>query len=203
MWTHFHILAWMKGWGDVLTGCLCLCICIWGGVIISVFPSSFHVLWWTVSRSPCQVPDAFKVFLSPPCAVPHWLSMHVKGRGMGKWAGLPDGGGGWSDRSAVPCSAREKRGGRRESEREGAEKHQKGCVRRSHVGGVESCETARSPEVSVRLRWKIFWMCRCIRSSNGAAGVPGLCWRHRVEPDKQAVSETSCRSDGPDVVMFG
>lgn len=130
-------------------------------------------------------------------AVPHWLSMHVKGRGMGKWAGLPDGGGGWSDRSAVPCS------GRRESEREGAEKQQKGCVRRSHVGGVESCETARSPEVSVRLRWKIFWMCRCIRSSNGAAGVPGLCWRHRVEPDKQAVSETSRRSDGPDVVMFG
>lgn len=60
------------------------------------------------------------------------------------------------------------------------------------MGGVQSCETARSAEVSVGLRWKTFWTCRCV------------CWRPRlrVEPDEQAAGETSRRSDGADVVMF-
>lgn len=47
---------------------------------------------------------------------------------------------GGADQTGLQCSAKEKRGGRRESEREAAEK---GCVRRSPVRGVETCQEAQ------------------------------------------------------------
>lgn len=72
-------------------------------------------------------------------------------------------GGGGSDRSAVLCSAREKRGGRRGSEREGAEKRQRGCDKRSRVGGECEVEMRGGDE-------RFFWTCWCICSTHRAAG---------------------------------
>ncbi len=55
-------------------------------------------------------------------------------------------------------------------------------------GRCESCTdeaAVRGGEVSVRIRWKTR-VCWCVCSTNGAAGVSGLCWQLRVDMDKHS-----------------